>query len=312
LNRIVDLFCGIGGVAEATRCFQSDTTDSNAARRGIPATIVAAIDIDRRLGPIYAANHAVTPRCQTLESIGEVPSADLWWLSPPCQPYTRRGSRLAEHDPRSQALAHLIDLIGRDRPEMIGLENVPQFADSDHHQRLVQELENAGYSVRTDVLCPTQWGVPMRRQRLYLRARRDGRAIGRVQIHRAMRPLMSYLDQAAWSDPSLHFSPRLLQQYQSAVNIVEADDPAAQAACFTSAYGKSPVRSGSYLHCQQRAIVRRFSPLEIARLMGFRDNFRWPAELDQRARYGLLGNSLSVTVVRAVLKSLLAESPIER
>jgi site-specific DNA-cytosine methylase len=303
LNRIVDLFCGIGAVAEATRFFQSDTTADGAARSGVAATVVAAIDIDCRLFPSYAANHGVTPRCQTLESIGQVPGADLWWLSPPCQPYTRRGLRLAERDPRSQALANLIGLMDRDRPAMIALENVPQFAGSDHHRRLVQVLGSAGYSLRADVLCPTQWGVPMRRQRFYLRARRDGRRIGPVAIDRATRSLMSYLDQDAWTDPSLRVSPGLLQQYRTAIDVVEAEDPAAQVACFTSAYGHSPVRAGSYVRCRGGDIVRRFSPAEIARLMGFREHFRWPTELGQRARYRLLGNSLSVTVVRALLGS---------
>ena len=75
--RIVDLFCGIGGVAEATRPPAIDPVDPCDLDRGLSARVVAAIDIDRRVGAVYATNHGMTPRHQTLESIPEVPEADL-------------------------------------------------------------------------------------------------------------------------------------------------------------------------------------------------------------------------------------------
>lgn len=235
--RIVDLFCGIGGVAEAARSLPcGDEAQSR---------VVEAIDIDLRVMPIYAANHGITPQCQTLESIREVSDADLWWLSPPCQPYTSRGRGLRERDGRSQALEHLIGLIDRNRPSMVGVENVPAFADSAHHRRLVQTLENGGYSIRGDVLCPTQWGVPMRRRRFYLLARDDGMEIpsaGSDTPNPLHRSLAEYLDENAWSDTTLHLSTQVYQQYRSAINVVDDEDRLATTACFTSAYGESPVQ----------------------------------------------------------------------
>lgn len=303
--RIVDLFCGIGGVAEATRSPQAcDGQRAGDLHSGLSASVVAAIDIDTTAGAVYAANHGIVPTCQTLESVREIPDADLWWLSPPCQPYTQRGAGLAEADRRSAALEHLIGLIDRDKPAMVAIENVPAFADSAHHHRLVQVLEDSGYFVRGDLLCPTQWGVPMRRRRFYLSARRSGLVIPPPEAGSSSRSLESYLDLSAWDDPSLHLSPDQWQKYRCAINVVDADQETSTAACFTAAYGKSPVRSGSYVRCGRRGIIRRFSPSEIARLMGFRSNFVWPPELDRRARYRLLGNSLCVTIVRALLKSL--------
>ncbi len=269
----------------------------------VAASVVAAIDIDARIGEVYRINHGVTPRCQALESIREIPAADLWWLSPPCQPYTRRGSRRAEADPRSAALEHLIGLIQRNQPPLIGLENVPEFEGSTHHHRLTDILDRGGYSVRTDVCCPTQWGVPMRRRRFYLRGRRDGESIPPPAIELAPVSLPAVLSDSAWDDPSLRLSQSLRQQYRDAIDVVDAEQQPATVGCFTSAYGKSPVRSGSYL--RRGEIVRRFSPDEIMRLMGFRDDFVWPRKLDTRVRYALIGNSLSVTVVRELLKTLL-------
>jgi site-specific DNA-cytosine methylase len=60
------------------------------------------------------------------------------------------------------------------------------------------------------------------------------------------------------------------------------------------------MHAGSYLRCGEGA--RRFSPVEIARLLNFPPEFRFPAALSLRKRWHLLGNSLSVAAVREVLR----------
>lgn len=301
--RIIDLFCGIGGVAEAAR---------NLRECGRDLSVVQAVDIDQRVAPIYLANHGLRPTTKTLESFQEFADADLWWMSPPCQPYTRRGKGLAEDDPRSQAMTHLIAQVDQHRPPFLALENVPEFEDSVHHRELTNNLESAGYIVDHHLLCPTQYGVPMRRRRFYLCASRVGEILP-VESMRRPRRLQSFLSHDDGEATDLGLPQDWLDQYQSAMDLVslETDDPVT--ACFTSAYGKSPVRAGSYLHLEGLRSVRMFSPMEVQRLMGFRESFAWPNELTQRARYQLLGNSLSVTVVEAILRRFKErrEKPVE-
>ncbi|MFK8110737.1 MAG: DNA cytosine methyltransferase [Rubripirellula sp.] len=294
---IVDLFCGIGGVAQAAANLSQIAGES--------FSVTQAIDIDRRVHEIYQLNHQVTPTCKTLESIREIATADLWWLSPPCQPYTARGEGLADHDPRSAALANLIVQIERLTPPTIALENVPQFGGSVHHRRLLEVLQSKGYSVRSDVLCPTQFGVPMRRRRFYLRASRVVE-VDVIHFNRNPKPLASFVNEGDWNDTNLLVSDDHRNRYAKAMDLVDPATRNATTACFTSAYGKSPVQAGSYLHCSERDQVRWFSPREIGRLMGFGDKFLWPTEIDRRVRYQLLGNSLSVDVVEAVLQSITA------
>jgi DNA (cytosine-5)-methyltransferase 1/tRNA (cytosine38-C5)-methyltransferase len=136
---------------------------------------VAAIDISRPALDVYAVNF---PHATLAREIETIPSdvirawnADLWWLSPPCQPYTCRGKQRDVDDPRARSLLTLIERIDELRPPLVALENVPGFATSRACERLRQVLGRGGYTVRERILCPTQLGVPMRRERFYLTAR---------------------------------------------------------------------------------------------------------------------------------------------
>jgi DNA (cytosine-5)-methyltransferase 1/tRNA (cytosine38-C5)-methyltransferase len=50
--------------------------------------------------------------------------------------------------------------------------------------------------------------------------------------------------------------------------------------------------------------VRRFSPSEVARLLGLPASFRFPDDLSLEARYRLLGNGLSIPVAAWALDHL--------
>lgn len=155
----------------------------------------------------------------------------------------------------------------------------------------------------------------MRRKRFYLRARRDAAEIAPVQVNKSRSQgeqfestgirLAECIEEKNWDDVSLRVNELEHRKYAGAMNVVEVNDPDAIVACFTSAYGKSPVHAGSYLKSPKGNSLRRFSPQEIGRLMGYREEFWWPEELNQRARYQLLGNALCVTVVRSLLATML-------
>ncbi len=174
------------------------------------------------------------------------------------------------------------------------VENVPGFEGSIAHARLRHALR--GHRLTEVEWCPSQLGLPVQRRRFYLVASRHG-AQPRLPEPMSV-PLSRFLDEtppdATWLDVAF------LDRFGSALHVVDADDDTATACCFTGAYGNSPVYAGSYL--RQGARLRRFSVAEIARLHGFGDGFRLPVD-DARA-YKLLGNSLSVDVVRVLLGSV--------
>ncbi len=286
--RVLELYCGIGGCAAAL---------------GADAEVVAAIDIDRTALEVYRTNFPHPAAARTIEALSAADlerwRADLWWLSPPCQPFTRRGRRRDDDDPRSASLLRLIGLLEEVPPPYLALENVPGFEGSRTHARLLGALERLGYGVRQQLLCPTELGVPNRRRRFYLLASRRTLLATRP-LRPRMRPLRAFLD----ADPPAALWPpqQLLSRYRHAVDLVEPDDDGAVAACFTAAYGRSPVRSGSYLRTPRGP--RRFSPAEILRLLGFPPEFRLGCRLPLQRAWRLVGNSLSVPAVRRVLAAM--------
>lgn len=286
--RTLELYCGIGGCAAAL---------------GANAEIVAAVDINQVALDVYRHNFPHPVEARNIESIVAADlerwNADLWWLSPPCQPFTRRGLRRDDADPRSASLLHLIELLDRSPPAALALENVPGFAGSRTHARLRAVLDRQGYDVRETLLCPTELGVPNRRRRFYLVASLERQSDTQPPI-RSRQPLAGFLDPEPSED--LWPPPDLIESYRNAIDLVDPNDSAADTACFTAAYGRSPVRSGSYLETPTGP--RRFSPTEILRLLGFPPEFRLPADLPLTNAWRLVGNSLSVDVARRVLDRL--------
>lgn len=284
---VLELYCGIGGCAAAI------------ADR---ATIAAAIDVSTLATSVYRANFSHPVRVANLDSLTHErlrqAHAALWWLSPPCQPYTRRGLGRDVDDPRCQSLLALLDPIARIRPTYLALENVPGFEASEAHARLGRTLERAGYRIDRQLLCPTELGVPMRRRRFYLLAVHGAAPIRQRPAGPCrFRTLAASLEATADDDTSLLVDDRLLEQYRGALDIIDRNDSQAVSACFTSAYGRSPVRSGSYLR-RPDGRVRRFHPREILSLLGYPRTYHLPRDIDHRRAWRLIGNSVSVDAVR--------------
>ncbi len=287
--RVLELFCGIGGCAAAL---------------GPHATVAAALDVNRIALGVYAHNFPHPSFALALESVPASKltrwDADLWWMSPPCQPFTRRGLGKDIEDPRAQAFVAVIRRLGELRPRYVALENVPGFLGSRVDALLRETLERSGYTaVRERLLCPSELGIPNRRRRFYLVASSE-RLLPVPAASRRRPRLRDYLDPG--DRPELRVDSDLLERYRGALDIVAAEDPEAVTACFTSAYGRSIVRSGSYLATP--AGVRRFSPSEILRLLDFPEGFALPPGLGLGNAWRLVGASLSLAPVRSMLATI--------
>ncbi len=285
--KCLELFAGIGGFSAA---FKNQN-------------IVCAVDINEQAARVYRSNFEHPFLIAEIASLSVAwfhkHSADLWWMSPPCTPFTRRGRSAGLEDPRSSALKHLIEIVPQVLPNLICIENVVGFERSTAFNHVCREWGKVGYHMDWTIACPTLLGWPNLRPRFY--------AIASLERNRTLSRIYEKLDRVLFSDfldasndeiESLRLENRLANQYEKAIDRVQATNVGEVTACFTAAYGKSVIRSGSYLDTGTG--YRRFSPREVCRLLGFEDDFVLPSELSRRQLWHLLGNSLSIPVIRAV------------
>jgi len=287
--RCLEFYSGIGGFAVAAR--------------QIGWEVCLAIDIDQLAAQVYRHNFDHVHEIRTIDSVSAdklaSANADLWWMSPPCQPFTRRGNELDLGDSRTESFLTLLNHLGELQPNMLALENVPEFRSSLAAKKLRRALLKLGYRWHEIEICPTELGLPNRRRRFYLVASRlaEPNFIEAVQTGFTLR---SALDVQTPGD--LLLTDTVATDYHTALHWVRGDDPKAITSCFTSAYGKSPIRSGSYVLTDNG--LRHFAPQEILRLLGFPRWFELPSDISRKAAWKLVGNSLSIPVVVHVLQSL--------
>lgn len=294
--RCLELFCGIGGFAAAVQGH---------------ASVVGALDLSGHAIEVYRHNFSDHGARQAhLEHLDEAEifgyEAELWWMSPPCQPYTTRGEQRDLDDHRARSLVRLMELIGRQGPAHVAMENVPGFRGSDAHALVLSTLNEAGYEVAERLLCPTELGVPAQRDRYYLVASRDGLLPWRALPTPVMRPLADFLIKPTDEELLDVVVPaEVIAKHGPGMRIFDLqEEPGRIANTFTGAYGKTWQAAGAYLRMADGR-VRRFTPREMLGLMGFSPNFGFPEHVSLRQRYKLIGNSLSVWAMREVLSALI-------
>lgn len=325
--KAVEFFSGIGAFAAAARQFSASAAAADqgalqtvqtaqAVQAAQTVDVVAAFDQSEAANRVYKLNFGHQPRARNLDSIpaNEIPQADMWWLSPPCTPYSVRGKQKDADDPRARSFLHLISLIGAHRPTYLAVENVLGFKDSKVHSILYAELARQGYTVHAFDLCSTQLGTPMRRPRHFVLASRAPMppplpVPPPVPRDNGSLPLRSYLIDGSCERPELRPSDETVQRYGESYDIVDPLDDGAVAICFTSGYGKSQKVSGSLIkipHSNNQ--LRRFSPHEILHLLGFPAGYHLPEDLPLESAWRLVGNSVDVRCVQFCLQHLIDQT----
>ncbi len=156
--RVVDLFCGVGG---ATIGLQ---------RAGLE--VVAGVEKDAETAALYGEMTGVEAVVADVGDLrpGDLPPFDGVWASPPCQPYSGR-VRLGSEDPRD-GIGALLSFVENFRPRIVVVEEVPGFRNTCEHDLLLQSLYAWGYMPQERIVKALAFGVPQRRPRLIIVARR--------------------------------------------------------------------------------------------------------------------------------------------
>ncbi|KAI0935681.1 hypothetical protein AcV5_004032 [Taiwanofungus camphoratus] len=169
--RALEFYSGIGGLHKALLYSKVD------------GSVVQAFDWDQSACQVYEANYSADIVQKVDISKLRAPDlacwrADLWLLSPSCQPYTvlnplAKGAA----DSRAKSFIYLMenvlpDLVSNSaHPRYMMIENVAGFETSSTRQRLLVTLASLGYTVLELLLTPLQFGIPNSRLRYYMLAK---------------------------------------------------------------------------------------------------------------------------------------------
>jgi tRNA (cytosine38-C5)-methyltransferase len=170
--RLVEFFSGLGGMRWAIE------------RAGFEVDECLALDISMQANAVYAHNFKDVPKVKLVEQLTstDISAADLWTMSPPCQPFTN--SRFAKQrdvdDPRCAGFLSILKLLKdaalhAKQPRWILLENVKGFYNSRARDLLLETLRANDYSWQECLLSPIQIGIPNHRKRYYILCERSDR-----------------------------------------------------------------------------------------------------------------------------------------
>jgi len=163
---VLEFYSGIGGMHYALK-----QTDIN-------FNVLGAFDINTTANIVYKHNFPTTPLLQkniqgfTVEYLDRF-NADIWTMSPPCQPYTRQGKQEESSDPRAKSFLNILKILGsmENPPRYIFMENVKGFECSDTREMFVSTLTSRNFVFQEFLLSPNDFGIPNSRTRYYLIAK---------------------------------------------------------------------------------------------------------------------------------------------
>lgn len=220
-------------------------------------------------------------------------SIDLCVAGTPCQSFSLSGKRAGINDPRGNLALEYINIINTKRPKWFIWENVFGVFTSNQGRdfaTILNEIQNIGYSFSYRVLDARRFGVAQSRRRVFI--------VGHIGND--------------WRGPF----QVLFDQENSSRNLTSPENQEENFQSITrdsSIIGKTSKRIAStikagYYKCYNdneninnlivdEKGIRRLTPLEIERLMGFPDGYTDIPNASDSKRYKALGNSMCIPVV---------------
>lgn len=330
----IDLFAGVGGIRLP---FQE-----------MGGKCVFTSEWDKFSKKTYAANYGEYPNGDITQiRADEIPPHDVLLAGFPCQAFSQAGLRQGFNDTRGTMFFEIQRILAHHRPKAFLLENVKQLKGHDKGRTLKTILailrgEDVGdvpsdipmssdarrglnseldYEVGFRVLSSNNFGVPQRRERIYIIGF-DRRACGKVDIEAMFDELQTRRSKTCLGDilqldseihPKYTISDRLMAGHERRKLAHKAKGNGFGYSLFNhqSAYCNTIsaryYKDGSEILIDQSHIdqnPRKLTPRECARIQGFPENFNINAVSDNQL-YRQFGNSVAVPVIEAIAEKML-------
>ena len=154
----IDLFAGLGGFRLALESLGAKCVYSN--------------EWDKHAQEVYAANfHDIPEGDITQVNEDSVPDHDILCAGFPCQAFSISGKQRGFEDSRGTLFFDVARIVRAKKPKIVFMENVKNFATHDGGRTLEVvkgTMEGMGYTFFHKVLNAVDYGMPQKRERIYM------------------------------------------------------------------------------------------------------------------------------------------------
>jgi len=297
--KFIDLFCGIGAFRVAL---------NNVAKElNYTTECVFSSDIDQNCQKTYFANFNDLPFGDiTKISIDQIPEHNLLFAGFPCQPFSIIGNGKGFEDTRGTLFFTIAQILKIKRPKAFVLENVKQLVSHRNgytFTRIIETLKSLGYFVNYKVLNALDYGLPQKRERVFIVGYEKNIDFIWPQKILNYKPLDKILEKNV---DEKYYASQAIQEKRNFKHTSKYQ-PAIwhenKAGNISSYPYSCALRAGASYNYLLVDGVRRLTPREMLRLQGFPDKYKIVVNDGQIRKQA--GNSLPVNAAEAVLKKLL-------
>ncbi len=305
----IDLFAGLGGFRLALESYGAKCVYSN--------------EWDLSVQKVYAENFGDTPEGDiTLVDEKSIPDHDILCAGFPCQAFSISGKQRGFEDSRGTLFFDVARIVKEKKPMVVFLENVKNFATHDNGKTLAivqSTMEALGYTFYQSILNAVDYGIPQKRERIYIVCFRNDLHITDFSFPTPFK-LMKHVEDFLLDDEKMvrHlYVERDDMQYNGKADDRYSNTPIRLGivnkggqgeriysikgiAITLSAYGGGVfAKTGGYLIDGK---ARRLHPRECARLMGFPDSYKICTNANHA--YRQLGNSVVIDVLQLITEKI--------
>lgn len=297
--RYIDLFCGIGGFRYAIE---------NASKENqMKAECMLSSDIDIHCQLAYEENFGEKPLGDISKiDARDIPDHDMLLAGFPCQPFSIIGQMKGFEDTRGTLFFEIARILEAKKPKAFVLENVKLLVGHDKgrtFKRIIETLDDLGYYSDYRVLNALNFGLPQKRERVFIVGFRDPVSFNWPADDIPMKSLDEILEENV---PEEYFASehirnkRIAKRAPTKENTIWHENKAGNISAYPYSCALRAGASYNYLLVNGE---RRLTSREMLRLQGFPDSFKIVDSYAQARKQA--GNSLPVPMAQAVLKNAL-------
>lgn len=311
--KVLSLFCGCGGM-DLGLIGGFDYLGKTYER--LCFDVVCAIDNDQYCTQIYKANFDYD--CEVMDvrdiNIDALPDIDILIGGFPCQSFSisaQNPPRLGYKDERGMLFFEMVKILRSKKPRFFIAENVKGLLSANKHKAfpmIIKEFEEAGYKVRHQLLNSSDYGVPQKRERVFIVGFREAEDYLRFQYPisvRSKKVLGDVLIDSENSNKKLFFSDRAvagMMAVRDKMNKGRVQSLNEPCNTISSHLAKVSLNSTDPVFMVGDR-YRRFSCRECARIQSFPDSFVIDIVSDSR-QYKAIGNAVPPVMMWHIAKAL--------